>query len=513
MEFLQKLDYMTQLSKTTYNMLADYISLDVSCFNRLRVKGGGPKMDTECIRAMATFFALHCTEKHQKEKLLFAMNKSGERVRGVGKLENFIFQWLSEDTPGKSGPTWTEAASSQEGPSYQSPCEKQQQTSNGAALRGGCEVYYGNEGRREASIKVLCEVLKMPEPRTLLLMCEENLDWMTENQDYMATWAALLQQVILRGNRIKVIHHVNRYQSDLMVAIRQWLPIYMTGLVEAYYNPRVKEIFFRRTLFVAPGCAAIFSDSVVGGSGKTANYLVRDSEAIEAAAGEFNCYLSICQPLFHICGEEQIKERQNKLAEFEAIKEDTFLITKSLVDLPISFEALKLATRSLDAEKRKSLLFMHQQRLKQFEELLSQHPFHIILDVPDLRKLTLRLRPLVYSSLECQNELEYTPESLRLQLQYLSRLLRSYDNFHIYMGSSNSREDSVIYGKVGTGAIIIRGKSPTIMFSFAESNLAEAIWSYTRAIVGDAFASRKNKMQMLKKLDALSKQIQPAAAQ
>lgn len=93
-------------------------------------------------------------------------------------------------------------------------------------------------------------------------------------------WAELMTAVILKGNRIKIIHTVNRTLNDLFDAITQWLPLYLTGSIEPYYYPGALDSTLRRTLFIAPQTAAIVASSVQGNLDEMANFYIMNKPQI-----------------------------------------------------------------------------------------------------------------------------------------------------------------------------------------------------------------------------------------
>lgn len=86
--------------------------------------------------------------------------------------------------------------------------------------------------------------------------------WLYEDAAFAARWAELFTQVLMRGNRVRVIHTVARSMNDMLEAVTKWVSIYMTGAVEPYCYPRLRDGLFQRTMFIAPNTAAIISTSV-----------------------------------------------------------------------------------------------------------------------------------------------------------------------------------------------------------------------------------------------------------
>jgi len=74
----------------------------------------------------------------------------------------------------------------------------------------------------------------------------------------------------------------------------------MTGAIEPYYYPRLRDGVFHRTLFIASDHSAMVANSVRGGCGDTLNVLLRDKTAVLALEAEFRGFLALCRPLMEI---------------------------------------------------------------------------------------------------------------------------------------------------------------------------------------------------------------------
>lgn len=91
------------------------------------------------------------------------------------------------------------------------------------------------EGKRQAAEFFLLEAININTPHTLLLYSDESTEWMTENREFALKWTQLMIDVLSKGNKIKIIHTISRDLDEMLTAIRQWMPLYMTGLIEPYF--------------------------------------------------------------------------------------------------------------------------------------------------------------------------------------------------------------------------------------------------------------------------------------
>ncbi|NLF79841.1 MAG: hypothetical protein GX572_01460, partial [Clostridia bacterium] len=176
--------------------------------------------------------------------------------------------------------------------------------------------YYGPQGKQEAVIQFFDRIKKEKSPQTLLLSSEEDMGWIYDNPSFAARWAADFTQVLRMGNRVKIIHHVNRDLNELLEAVAKWVPLYMTGMIEPYFYPRIRDGIFRRTLFLAPQSAAVVSASIGRDSAGMLNELITNPEAIAALVREYENYFALCRPLMKIILRQNVAELWNNLKLF-----------------------------------------------------------------------------------------------------------------------------------------------------------------------------------------------------
>jgi hypothetical protein len=508
MKFNQKLDFLMNVTKTSNSMLARYISLDASHVSRLRTGSRYPAKNADYIRAMAAYFARHCTEEQQTEMIMSAVSKTDVRISGANKPEDIIISWLSAGEPDGARPIGVfldnlSRFSFRKMPAPDSP----QELVRVAPPGGASEIFYGTEGKRTAVIMFLNDVLRQETPRTLLLFSEENFDWLTEKRDFTLQWAALLQQVIMKGNRIRIIHNVSRHLDEMLAGIAEWLPIYMTGMVEPYYYPKTRDGIFQRTVFAAPGVAVILSTSVTGRTSKTANYLVHDKTAVEAAVGEFNDYLQLCRPLLHVFRAGNTGELRQTLEDFAAEPADTIIKTDTLSIMTMPQDVAFEAAQNLADDERLTMLENHRVRIRQFHTLIEKQKFHEIIRVPDIEELRQGKLKVIASDFLLRNDMFYTPETYKRHLENMIRLLRQHENYNVYIDGSVRTDDIIIYVREAIGILVAKNTLPSVLFAINESRLTTAFWDYLKGFIGKEYGSQSNRKRTIERLETILKDI------
>ncbi len=299
MLFYEKLDFLMKLTNTTNSALSLYIKLDASYISRLRRGERHAPKNPDYMKAMAAYFAKTCKLDYQRKSLAEAL-KLPITAASYDELAGEIANWLTDKSLNDTmvvGDFLTGFANFSAG---QAPCKYQTDAAADDYPQTDISVYYGVEGKRRGALHFLAAVAAQDKPRTLLLFSDEPTDWMTADKAYVAQWASYMKQVLVKGNRITIIHTVSRDLDEMLSAISQWMPLYMTGLIAPYFYPKKRDGIFRRTLFIAPGVAAMVSNSIGNSVEGTANFLFRNDDVIKTFAEEFLQYLRQCKPLMQI---------------------------------------------------------------------------------------------------------------------------------------------------------------------------------------------------------------------
>ena len=290
------------------------------------------------------------------------------------------------------------------------------------------------EGKRRAAEFFLMEVIAQDKPQTLLLYSDEATDWMAADKDFAAKWADLMVRVLSKGIRITIIHTVSRDLDEMLNAIQQWMPLYMTGLIEPYYYPKKRDGLFKRTLFIAPGVSAVVSESIGSSIDHAVNLLIRNNDTISAYVEEFDIFLSQCKPLMRIFTLKHKDEYLNTLTEFEREESNSIIYTDSLSLLTMPDQvASSIMPRIMSriGVESSSISAYQRQRITFFEKNLLSKTFTEIIPSYDLETIKNGKVKVSFSDMMNDSTVYYTREEYIGHLEYLVYLLENYGNFHI----------------------------------------------------------------------------------
>jgi len=497
LQFYEKLDFLMNITNTTNSALSLYINLDSSHISRLRRGKRGAVKDENSLRLMAEFFTRRCIDDYQR-KALADMLGIDILSLDITNSTQFILRWLMDEK--KAEAKKVESFLNQISNISAQPIASEPANILPAdAYTAETEIFVGLEGKRLAVECFLSEVLAQEQPQTLLLYSDEPTDWMTSDREFAVKWAALMVQVLSKGNRIKIIHTVSRDLDEMLHAISQWMPLYMSSLIEPFYYPKKRDGIFKRTLFIAPNTAAVTSSTTGNMINKAANFYTKKTEAVWALTEEFNQYISLCSPLMKIFTSNEKTSYINTLLEFEKEKGNCIIITESLslLTMPESVSA-SVIPRIMDTNLNYSELAKN--RITGFQQQLKDNSFFEIIRIFDGKRIVNGEVKIASSNMLGNQEIYYTLDEYIAHLENIQHLMNSYPNFNVYLTKEPIESRYMVYVKEDLGAIITKTSAPPVALAFNESNLTAGFWDYLSSLIGEKAYRHPNKKENSDKL-------------
>ena len=497
MIFAEKLDFLMTLTKTTNSSLAHFLILDTSYVSRMRTgKRLMPKND-ELIRRMAEYFAEHLTESTNRKIVMDVM-----KAIPNDSFANTIASWLMRNEGNTGEGTSGQVGRFLENLSGFTP-KAPSVTGISAELFTVTDevisVHYGVEGKRRAVELFLSEVALCDKPQTLLLHSSEEMSWMTGDPVFTQKWSALMFAVLSKGNRIKIIHTIDRGIDEMLNSIASWMPVYMTGLIEPYYYPKKRDNIFKQTIFIAPETSAVISGSVNDETEHAANILFRDKSAVAAYVSEYNGFLSMCRPLLKIFTGRDIDAFINTLTEFE--KEEADAIEKTAALSSLTMPKALIAKFLEDAgDEAGAILELHTARVSKFKKLLKTHKYTEIVSLADIKKLIDGEVKPDMSILMRGGLSSYTPQDYIKHLQSMIAMLKSNKNFHINITGKSVDDRYMVYCREDMGVLVAKPSQPPVILASNESQLTAAFWDFLKHTVGHKEYDRPDNEESIERL-------------
>ncbi len=502
MEFNQKLDLLMKVQGVSNSRLARVLSVDPSLISRWRTGSRQPARNSNYIKDISNFFTSYAQMDYQKTAIFEIMgldyNREQEKIYSISDL---LYTWLSEGTaPGKQ---FVE--------SFFNKLDKQDNLNTSFAQFNNTnprpeveqpdfEILYGIEGKRRGVIRFLSAVSAHNKPCTMLLYSDESMEWLTGNKTFFHKWKNLLKEVIARGHKIKIIHTIKRDLSELLSAIDLWLPLYMTGAIEPYYYPKYQEHIFRRTMFIAPGIAALTSNTLSEHTRKAEQFYYTDKSKIDNLVEEYNTFLSMCRPLMRIFTGNNTYNFHKLQLEFEEQPGDIISLS-DMLSFPTLPEALliKLMDNKTNDQKLKdAVLSIHRERFNAFVTNLEKYKHTEIVSLPRPGYLStpeILLKPNDFFS---ELNLSYTPLDLCTHIENIIHLLKKYKNYNFLLTEKTPARNTYLAARDEIGAIVGKNGTSPIIFAFNQQNMTNSFNYYLTSITRKILKKERNKKYIVK---------------
>ena len=199
--FADRLDAAMTLASLSNIRLSQMICVDASLISRYRSGERSPRSNPDLAAQISEILWQRIQKNEKMPELLQLMHTSGGEVS-----ENEFANWLCQfDTPIDSGASSAEKLL-KKFDSYSAeisfPLPSFSEAAPESVLRSRKDRYDGTEGLRTAVIRFLGNVV-LSGARELYLYSDQNMEWMTGDQEFLMKWAALMSACVKNGVRIR----------------------------------------------------------------------------------------------------------------------------------------------------------------------------------------------------------------------------------------------------------------------------------------------------------------------
>ena len=316
-----------------------------------------------------------------------------------------------------------------------------------------------------------------------------------------------MKQTIAKGNRINIIHTLNRNLDDLLEGLNRWMPLYLTGAIEPYYYPKIRDGIFKRTIYVFPGVAALVSSSLDDMSDKALSILLQNPPSINAIFKEYNAYLELCRPLMRIFNLREGEEYLRALDAFEKNEAKSIMESEhiSMVTMPKSVSEPMFAR--ITSERKEKITEHHLERTKRFKENILHNPFYESVYLPNIKEVLKGNVKVGLKGVADFEGLTYTPAEYKAHLENVIYLLEEFDNYFLILNNRIKNENYTIYVREDQGTFIFKTTSPAMIFVIKEKNITATFWDHLKTKLGNDQMLKREKMKTIKRLKSLVKEI------
>ena len=482
MKSYEKLDLVMNITNTQNNLLGKALSFDASYVSRIRNGKRNIPNNMPFLHSAAEILNQRITKKQQisaLEDIICRGNKWPEDKETACEL---LYQWLLQENGEEKSkvPEALAALSLTADPNFKTTSKSERKEEETAQ---STHYFFGNPGKRKAVFQFLSRLAASQEPQTLLLYSDEEFDWMYEDEAFAPKWTMLMTEIAKHGGKIKIIHTISRSSGEMLTALQKWIPLYMSGIIESYYYPKLLDRVFRRSLFIAKGDSAITSTSIEQNTESALNCLIYDKEAVKGLESEYYNFLALCKPLMQMYNKSNCDTFWKSFDRFEK-EEENFL---TLQGFPSQFTMSEDVISQISKRCNNHIFeTRHKTSLENFIAVMEKGIHYTeVVKLPDPELVKAGKCPLPFSDLTFNNHLCYTAKEYVAHLQNILFCLKKYENYNLLI-LKKLPINSAIYVKEYTGVIVANAAESSSLFTITEPRMTAALWEYVDHLVGHA---------------------------
>ena len=478
------------LTGTKNSVLSKAISFDPSYISRIRTGKRSMPETPQFIEPVAAYFSRNIRTDYQRSILAAELNPEHRFPDSREELQAQLEAWLYETSAsapdaiggllnGFSAANSLATGASGSFTSDMSPEKLIEAIRNRSEQlekdAGQSWFFYGNSGKRRAVELFLGRLCCRQQPFQLLLFSDEEMSWLYEDATFAKRWAALLFRLLTTGSRIRIPHYTSRGSSEMFEAVQKWIPLYLTGAIEPYYFPRLRDGVYRRSLFIAEGDSALISTSIGNETDGMLNILLDDKQAVAALEKEYAAYLSLCRPLMQIYRAGRGRDYFQASLRFE--KEPGDMVVSgpipSLFTMPqAALQRLQLrCTDPAVSENHARSYAAFREHMRRGEKVTE------ILNLPNPADVRNGKVPMPLCDFYDSPRLSISPDELALHLKNVIRLLKREKNYDVVL-SAMIPQNIILSAKEQYNAGLLSAVPPTAAFLIQEPGMTLAFWEY-----------------------------------
>ena len=499
MIFSEKLTYLMHVSGTTSKGLAEFLHVDPSRISQIKTGRRGRPRDSESLRSIASFFARHCTSNSQRIALSEGIGHTiFTNKMTTEELSEAIFCWLM-DTP-IPAPAPDRKPFIESNP--KAPREHSSSKESFSSREQEQFVFYGNEGKRNAIRLMYQQALELTGPQTIYVCTEENPTWYYEDAAFPSELEEKRIALVKKGMHIVHILDLNTSLSVAYENLIRWIPSYITGNVEPYYYPRIRDGVFNHTLIIIPGKICLFSASIANNPSSRATLVSTNAFAIEETTAFFLDYLSICIPAMKIYRTHE--EAHQCIAQLSTISANRLQKRTSLPPslLPVSIlkEYFQRPNDSYCSDFARFYI-EHKEKIESDFLLFEDIEICPIATAEEVRSGKVRME--VPSILKDEKKF-YTPHTYALHLQNILQTMETYEKFHLVPIPYDENDYIALLIKHSKKAVLTNCKDGLITLDTEQSDMVKVFHEYLlRYVHSTNFRSLRVRQQIMNQLKAL----------
>lgn len=498
MNLSYKLRYLMDLTSTNSSQLASVLNVDPSLVSRLRNGKRNLPRNAEYIKPMCDYFASRITSKFQQESLESYIGEKNNESINPENIAETIETWilnLNQSTSSISYEILTNNDTKEALPTISTGDKTEIFT------------FYGEAGKRNANLFFEELILSSHSKCHIKIMTEGNLDWLWEDNKYSLKITENIKKAVNKGFDITRIEPRNQNITMAFDTVDRWVPLYLTGRINSYYYPYHRDQIINHTLYLAPGVAALSSASIGKDAKSNITTVTTDPKMVKAYAEEYDSYLKLCKPSFHVYYFDEKSKTREFLKNYHEQPSDCIAILGglSLITTPTNI------IPTMDESDVNSYAFNLKNVLEtaniEFSNQLTNYNYTEVIALDSYEDIKSGKIECIANSIFQGKPIYYSTKGYIEHLENIINLLQLYSNYNIVLTSERNFESS-LYIKDGYQVLLFSKGNYGAFYKLEYQEMVAAIWEYAKNQLVPVISAQDYKRYVIEELKEFIKRLE-----
>ncbi len=473
----EKLSALMEAFGTTNAELARYANVDGSSVSRYRRGKRSVRSDDPILRSFCVYFAFLCKSRGVPQNLAGELNAGGAGDDEEA-LAARLMEWICEDSAKRQ---WLSSALL-EGAETSGNAKEAAEASGVSCVETRGRVYVGTEGVLAAAAEFARAAKEGGKPRDIYLYTSY-LSSFSREPRFAGAFAELMRGMMERGHRIKSVHNIGFDTEEIFEMIETWLPLFLTGQVEARYLTAPNRSLFSEFMGAAGNCSVRFA-TLRGGAVSPRAFLSESGEEAAFVREQIEELASYSKPLVTFFRKEDAERLYSDAEDSRKADGDVIKLTRrpTLESMPGNLAARIFSRVAPSRKSFELLMHIYSKRRAGFLDSLAHvavTEIFPLLSTADIASGAARL-PLPWRA---GFSASYTPEEYAAHMAALDRLASERTNYRALRRASPPFSAVDLIVKEGAAVYVIRNDGEPSAVSFLNSQVCYLLERYVRKFI------------------------------
>lgn len=458
--------------------LARYANLDGSSVSRYRSGKRSVRSDDPILRSFCSYFAVLCKSRGVPEALAGELNASDGGCGECEALAARLLEWICEDSAKRP---WLSRGLLEGADSAAAPAREAAPAAEGGVETGG-RVYSGAEGLLAAVGEFAREAGGDGRPRDVYVYTSY-LSWFSREPRFSGACAELMRGMMERGHKITSVHNIGFDADEIFEMIETWLPLFLTGKVEARYLTRPNRSLFSEFMGAAGNCSVRFS-TLRGGSVRPRAFFSESGEETAFVREQVEGLAAYSKPLVAFFRKEDTERLYSAAENCRGADGDVIKLTRrpTMESMPENLAERIFARVAPSRECFELLKRRYETRRAVFLDSLSHVGVTEIFPQLTQREIDAGEAQLALPW-EAGFSASYTPEEYAAHMAALDRLAFERANYRVLRRASMPFSTIDLIVKEGSAVYVAKNDGEPAAVSFLNSQVCYILERYVKKFV------------------------------